>query len=37
MKEKPVNLVMPRDTLEKLPHTIHFVVTKNSIKRIGGK
>ena len=37
MKEKPVNLVMPRDTLEKLPHTIHFVVTKSSIKRIGGK
>lgn len=37
MKEKPVNLVIPRDTLEKLPHTIHFVVTKSGIKRIGGK
>ncbi len=37
MKEKPVNLVIPRDTLEKLPHTIHFIVTKSGIKRIEGK
>lgn len=37
MKEKPVNLVIPRDTLEKMPHTKHFIVTTSNIKRIGGK
>ena len=29
LQEKPVNLVVPRDTLEKLPHSKHFIVHKN--------
>ncbi len=31
MHEKPVNLVVPRDILEKLPHSTHFIVRKNSL------
>lgn len=34
LKEKPVNLVVPRATLEKLPHSRHFVVTKDRIKKL---
>lgn len=30
-KEKPINLVMLRDDLEKLPHTRHFIVTKEKV------
>lgn len=29
MHEKPVNLVVPRETLEKLPHSKHFIVYEN--------
>lgn len=34
MHEKPVNLVVPRDTLENLPHSRHFVITKDKITMI---
>ena len=34
MHEKPVNLVVPRDTLEKLPHSRHFIVAKGKVKII---
>lgn len=33
MHEKPVNLVVPRETLEKLPHSKHFIVTKEKVER----
>lgn len=33
MKEKPVNLVIPRKTLESLKNSRHFIVTKNNVKR----
>lgn len=33
LQEKPVNLVVPRDALEKLPHTRHFIVTKEKVRR----
>ena len=33
MHEKPVNLVVPRDTLEKLPHSKHFIVTKEKVRK----
>lgn len=29
LHEKPVNLVVPRETLEKLPHSRHFIVKKS--------
>lgn len=32
MHEKPVNLVVPRDTLEKLPHSRHFIITRTGVK-----
>ena len=31
MHEKPVNLVVPRETLENLPHSKHFMITKDKI------
>lgn len=31
LREQPVNLVVPRATLEKLPHSRHFVVTRERI------
>lgn len=31
LEEKPINLVMLRDDLEKLPHTRHFIVTKEKV------
>lgn len=35
MHEKPVNLVVPRQTLEKLPHSRHFIVHENKkVKKI---
>jgi len=34
MHEKPVNLVVPRDTLEKLPHSRHFMITTDKITMI---
>lgn len=34
LKEKPVNLVTTRATLEKLPHSRHFVVTRERIKKL---
>ena len=34
LAEKPVNLVVPRDTLENLPHSAHFIVTKQKATRI---
>lgn len=34
MPEKPVNLVVPRQNLEKLPHTKHIVATKEGVKVI---
>lgn len=36
MHEKPVNLVVPRNTLEKLPHSRHFLITTNKITIIKG-
>ena len=30
-EEKPINLVLLRDDLEKLPHTRHFIVTKEKV------
>ena len=33
MFEKPVNLVVPRDTLEKLPHSKHFIVSKEKVRK----
>ncbi len=33
LQEKPVNLVVPRSTLEKLPHTKHLIVTKEKVMR----
>lgn len=34
MHEKPVNLVVPRDTLEKLQHSKHFIITRTEVKKI---
>ena len=34
--EKPVNLVIPRTTLEKLPHSKHFIVAKGKVTQIRG-
>ena len=34
MYEKPVNLVVPRDILEKLPHSKHMIVTKEKVVRV---
>lgn len=36
MHEKPVNLVVPRETLENLPHSKHFMITKDKITIIKG-
>lgn len=33
MFEQPVNLVFERKTLESLPHTTHFVVTRNKVSK----
>ena len=33
MHERPVNLIIPRGTLEKLPHSKHFIVHKGKIVR----
>lgn len=33
LAEKPVNLVVPRETLEKLPHSKHMIVTKEKVVR----
>lgn len=33
-EEKPVNMVVPRKTLEALPHSGHFAVTREGVKRI---
>ena len=32
-EEKPINLVLLRDDLEKLPHTRHFIVTKEEVRK----
>lgn len=34
LKEKPVNLVIKRQTLESLPHSKHFIVTKDKVNII---
>lgn len=34
LKEQPINLVTTRDTLEKLPHTRHFYITKDKVNKI---
>lgn len=34
MKEQPVNLVIPREHLLKLPHSTHFIVTKSRVNKI---
>ena len=31
LHERPVNLVMKREVLEKLPHTKHFIVTREKV------
>lgn len=33
LKEKPVNLVFGRKTLEELPHSKHFIVTKEEVRK----
>ena len=37
MHERPVNLVVARQALESLPHSTHFIVTKERVRRIDGK
>ena len=32
LRERPVNLVLTRDTLLSLPHTKHFIATKEGVK-----
>ena len=34
MKEQPVNLVIPRENLLKLPHSTHFIVTTSRVNKI---
>lgn len=34
LEEKPINLVMHRDEIEKFPHTRHFIVTKEKVNKI---
>lgn len=34
LKEQPVNLVIPRDTLKGLKYSSEIVITRNTIKRI---
>ena len=33
LDERPVNLVMHREDLEKLPHSRHFIVTKEEVRK----
>ena len=33
LEEKPINLVMHRDEIEKFPHTRHFIVTKEEVRK----
>ena len=34
LKEQPVNLVVPRTTLEAFQHSVHFIVTKDGVQRM---
>ena len=36
LAEKPVNLVTLRDSLEKLPHSRHFIITREKVTKIEG-
>ena len=34
LDERPINIVIPRKTLESLPHSKHFIVTKEKVNKI---